>query len=284
MQRYATIDNPAQPEDAAPITIMTTHTVTQQQDNLKQAISHCFELLKNNRPDLAEQQAEEILNIHPDEVNALRVLGAAHRLQSNYPTAIKHLSKAVGKAPKFALAHQELGLCLFALGEVDQAIEALQAATHIEPALDISWKTLGELYLIKDDAKAAEFAFDQHMRSSAQAPEMIQAVEFLKQGKVAKAEHTCREYLKQSPTDVSAIRLLADIGLKLKIFSDAENLLERCLELAPDYHLARLNYATALNGQQKPGKALEQLLMLEQSEPEKPTHLFFKGFGTRPNG
>ena len=53
------------------------------------------------------------------------------------------------------------------------------------------------------------------------------------------AEGVCRDYLQRWPTDVNAIRLLADIALQLGVHEDAVKLLRRCLELAPDYHLAR---------------------------------------------
>lgn len=253
-----------------------TVTSTPSTGDIKVAIAHTYQLIADKRPDLAEQQAAEILRTYPGDTNALCAIGAAQRLQKKYKPAITHLEQAVKNAPSFAMAQQELGLSYSATGRISEAIATLNTAVNIDKSLSNSWKTLGELYLADENESAADHAFQQHLKSSTKDPELIEAVDLVNQKKIAQAERVCRNYLKRKPTDVSAIRLLADIGIKLKIFGDAEKLLERCLELAPDYHLARLNYASALSGRQKPQLALDQLVILEQAEPEKPTHLILK--------
>ena len=65
------------------------------------------------------------------------------------------------------------------------------------------------------------------------------------------AEGICRQYLKHHPHDVDAMRLLAEIGTTLGIFDEALLLLERCLELAPNFTVAQANYATALHRRQR---------------------------------
>jgi tetratricopeptide (TPR) repeat protein len=244
--------------------------------DLKVAVAHTFELIQQRRPEVAEQQAREILRVYPGEVNALRALGQAQRLLKKYEDAATSLEAAVAAAPGFALARQDLGLVYAATGRTDEAIATLRAGLERDETLSRSWQALGELYLASDDSDAANNAFRQQLRHSTRDQELVRAVELLESGKVGEAERVCRDYLKRCPTDVSAIRLLADIGLRLKIFGDAEKLLQRALELAPDYHLARLNYASALSGRQKPSQALEQLNILERAEPDKPSHLVLK--------
>ena len=85
-------------------------------------------------------------------------------------------------------------------------------------------------------------------------------------------EGICREYLRERPFDVNAIRLLAEIGIKLRIFDDAINLLERCLELAPDFHVARANYATALARYQRFSGAIKQTARLKREQPDNISH------------
>jgi tetratricopeptide (TPR) repeat protein len=253
---------------------MTTPVPTTSE--LRIALEHTLALLRDRRVAEAEQQAREILRVQAGEINASRLLGAALRLQGRYEDAARELNDLVAKAPEFALAHQELGLCQSAAGRIREAIESLQLAVSLEPSLAVSWRALGELYLSTNDHEAAEQAFQQHLKTTTQNPELVKVVQLLSEQKIAHAERACRAYLKKYPTDVNAIRLLAEIGIKLKVFDDAEKLLERCLELAPDFHLARLNYASALSGRQKPVAALEQIEILAQSEPEKPTHLMMK--------
>ncbi|WP_417665077.1 tetratricopeptide repeat-containing sulfotransferase family protein [Pseudidiomarina sp.] len=95
-------------------------------------------------------------------------------------------------------------------------------------------------------------------------------------GKIAVAEKLCRQWLTHQPTDVNAIRLLADIGSRLGRYGDAQNLLERCLELAPDFHLARYNYASVLSRQTQYEKAIKEINFLLKHDAEKPNYLMLK--------
>ena len=50
--------------------------------------------------------------------------------------------------------------------------------------------------------------------------------------------------------------MLAEVAGRLRRYQDAQQLLERCLELAPSFDAARHNYAVVLNRQAKPAAAL----------------------------
>ena len=69
---------------------------------------------------------------------------------------------------------------------------------------------------------------------------------------IPEAEALLREHLKRAPTDVAAIRMLAEVAARCGRNDDAEKLLERCLELAPGFAAARHNYAMVLHRQNKP--------------------------------
>jgi tetratricopeptide (TPR) repeat protein len=70
--------------------------------------------------------------------------------------------------------------------------------------------------------------------------------------------------------------MLADIGIRLGQFEDAQKLLERCLELAPDFHLARNDYANVLTKRQQYEAAMVQLDRLLEIEPDNPNHMLLK--------
>ena len=53
------------------------------------------------------------------------------------------------------------------------------------------------------------------------------------ENRIPEAEGVLREHLKRHPTDVAAIRMLAEVAARIGRYADAENLLARCLELAP---------------------------------------------------
>jgi tetratricopeptide (TPR) repeat protein len=73
------------------------------------------------------------------------------------------------------------------------------------------------------------------------------------------AEAILRPYLKKRPTDVKAIRMMAELAARVGRLIDAENLLRRAIELAPGFTAARSNLATVLYKQNRPLDAIAEL-------------------------
>ncbi len=244
--------------------------------DLKTAITNAMILLQKGDFADAKEQAEEILNYYPGEINSQYVLAAVLRAVGDNKNSRQHLQDIVKRAPDFALAQQELGFVHAEMGEILPAIAAVQSAVRIEPKLPASWKLMGEMFLIDGDENSANEAINQHLLMSDIEPDLVRAVKLFKIGKIGQAEKLCRQFLHDNPNNVTAIRLLAAIGIKVGVYADAENLLERCLELAPDFYLARLNYANVLSKREKLEQSLAQVEQLLESEPEKPALLTLK--------
>jgi tetratricopeptide (TPR) repeat protein len=107
-------------------------------------------------------------------------------------------------------------------------------------------------------------------------PELIEAASHLLAGAFGKAEPLCRVVLKRDPLDVNAMRLLAEIGMEVGRLEDAEALLVRALQLAPDFRLARGSYANVLARRGKFEAALTELNALLAEEPDQPGYLILK--------
>ena len=102
-------------------------------------------------------------------------------------------------------------------------------------------------------------AYAQAIRHSTRDPRLMGAALALAENRIPEAEAPLREHLKRHPTDVAAIRMLAEVAARLGRYRDAENLLARCLELAPGFAAARHNYAMVLHRQNKPEAALAEV-------------------------
>src|SRR5215475_3802368 len=89
---------------------------------------------------------------------------------------------------------------------------------------------------------------------------------------IPNAEARLRQQLKQAPTDVVAIRMLAELALRIDRAEDAERLLERCLELAPGFREARYNHAVALHRLNRPAEAIAALDALLRDAPADPAY------------
>ncbi|MEH6696335.1 MAG: sulfotransferase [Hyphomonas sp.] len=107
-------------------------------------------------------------------------------------------------------------------------------------------------------------------------PELIEAANHLLAGAFGKAEPLCRIVLKRDPLDVNAMRLLAEIGMEVGRLEDAEALLVRALELAPDFRLARGSYANVLGRRGKFEAALTELDTLLAQDSSHPGYLILK--------
>lgn len=107
-------------------------------------------------------------------------------------------------------------------------------------------------------------------------PELIEAASQMLAGAFGKAEPLCRAVLRRDPLDVNAMRLLAEIGMEVGRLEDAESLLERALELAPDFRLARGSYANVLGRRGKFARALAELDSLLAEDPAHPGYLVLK--------
>jgi tetratricopeptide (TPR) repeat protein len=137
----------------------------------------------------------------------------------------------------------------------------------LKPDLPDAWREIASQLTVLGDREGADRAYAQHIKASNQSSRLTAAAFALCENQIPQAEHLLREHLKQHPTDAAAIRMLAEVAGRLRRYHDAENLLVRCLELAPGFNGARYNYAMALYRLNKPVAALRQIDILMTSEP-----------------
>ncbi len=239
------------------------------------ALAHGARLIET-RPELAEQQAEAILEAAPGHPVALRLLGVAKRLQGDAAGARTVLEELVRRHPRWAAAHYELGLTLAALNEDKAAIAAFGRATQLQPEFAEAWRALADNLTLAGDVAGADRAYARHIRASVRDPRLMQAAQALCEENLPLAEHLLREHLKAHPTDVAAMRMLAEVGGRLGHYADAEAVLERALELAPGFDAARHNYAIVLHRLEKEAEALVQIDRVLANAPRDPSALNLK--------
>ena len=236
---------------------------------LSVALAHTARLLAAN-PSMAESQAREILKVVPDQPDARLLLAAALRGQGQADAALDAILPLVDAKPQWAAAQFERGRSLSDLGRGPEAIHALQRAVQLMPDLTDAWRALGDELTLAGQTGAADNAYARHIQASVNDPQLLQAAAALCEGRLPVAERILRPYLMGRPTDVAAIRMLAEVGARLGRYEDAEHLLARCLELAPGFDSARHNYATVLYRQNKAALAIAQVDLLLAREPRNP--------------
>lgn len=243
----------------------------EQKATLRDALAQAARMLAA-RPDLAEEQAREILKAVPGQSHALLMLGAARRLQNDPAEARAILEPLAETQPNAPDVQFELGMVLAALGENQKAIATLSRAVTLNPKHPRAWRALGDEKTLAGDAKGADEAYARHIQASVNDPSLMKAAAALVENDLPVAEHLLRAFLKQHPTDVSALRMLAEVGARLRRYEDAEALLARALELAPGFAAARQNYASILYRHNKPQEVIEQADILLKDDPRNPNH------------
>lgn len=149
-------------------------------------------------------------------------------------------------------------------------IARLEALVARDPQSADGWRALGDAWTARGNSAAADAAYAQSIRAATRDPELLRAANALVAGELAVAEPILRARLKRAPTDVAAIRMLAELASRLGRYGEAEKLLARALELAPGFRAARHNYALVLHRQNRAGDALAQIDILAAEEPDNP--------------
>ena len=154
----------------------------------------------------------------------------------------------------------------------EQAREILRAA----PGDPDAYRLLGAALRRSGEDDEAEQAELDAIAASVRDPELIRAGEALIDNDLPVAERILRPRLKARPTDVAAIRMMAELAARLGRLVDAENLLRRALELAPGFAAARANLATVLYRQGRPVEAIAELDRLETAGTGDPAQMNLK--------
>jgi len=130
----------------------------------------------------------------------------------------------------------------------------LRAVRH-NPSLQSSW--LGILALETKNEELIKFVEQNVIYLKDLPRELKTVISFTHEGKLSRADRICREYLRDHPHDIEAMRLLANIGRDLNIYEDAEFLLESALLFDPDNAKIKYDYINILTKRQKYGEALK---------------------------
>jgi predicted Zn-dependent protease len=198
-----------------------TTEIAETKGNLAAALARARQLLAGN-PRGAIEQAREILKIIPDQPQASLILGAALRRDGKLPDALTELEALTQRQPKAAQAWLELGLVRAALGKTKNAIAALTEALRLNPDRAEAWQALAEQYGLAGSEAAQNAAIAQQIRHATKDPVLLEAATALCDNKLAIAERVLKNFLRPSPTNVAAIRMLAEVAARLGRYGDAE--------------------------------------------------------------
>jgi tetratricopeptide (TPR) repeat protein len=221
-------------------------------------------------PEQAAMCAREILKEAPGNPEAQLLLGTSLRQKGDLEGAKEILAPLVASSPDWAEVRLELGLTLGILGENHAAIAVLTEAVNIDRNLSAAWSALGEQYILVGDVLASDAAYSHHFNVSVHEPQLQKAVAALRNGRPDITEDILIEFLEANPDHVNAIKMLAEAAIACDRNEDAAALLERCLELAPDFAAARYRLVSSLYLQNRLHEAIPHIDLLLERDPKNP--------------
>jgi tetratricopeptide (TPR) repeat protein len=225
-------------------------------------------LLKQQKFSEALAAAQALLADAADSRDTLLYVAIAQRFLGRIPDALRALETLERHHPRFSRLHEERGHCFVVMKQAPQAIEAFLRAVNINNALPASWRMLDGLYRMTGQADNAAMAASHVATLRSLPQEVVTATGLFMDGDLEAAESLIRAYLLRHGDHVEAMRLLARIGIAHKVFDDAELLLAAVLDLAPDYRVARQEYAGVLIELHKYQHARAELDRLLKDDPD----------------
>ena len=156
-------------------------------------------------------------------------------------------------------------------------IQDLQRALAKDPHQPAAWRLLGDLLTHAGDVAGADRAYLGLIANAVHDPALRQAGAALAGNDLPVAERVLKRHLHDFPTDVPAMRMLAELAGRLGRNADAEALLRRALELAPGFAAARYNLAIVLHRQRRSAEAVTELDRLIDGDPDNAGYRNLRG-------
>jgi tetratricopeptide (TPR) repeat protein len=273
--------------------------------SLAEALQHAAGLYRAGRWAGAERLCRSILQLHPQQLDAITLLGiiaaqtqrapqalelfgrlvttrpddpSAHnnygnvlRLLEHFEEALQSYDRALRIKSDFAEAHNNRGVALHQLRRFAEALESYQRALQLKPdyaeAHGNRGATLQELGRLEE-------ALRSHERALQLQPDYIQAhsnrgVTLLKLGRLEEALQSYERTLQIKPDHAEAHNNRGAVLQKLGRLEEALQSCERALKIKPDYPEAHNNRGVTL---QKLGRSEEALKSYERALQIQPDY------------
>lgn len=202
---------------------------------------------------------EEISGLEKRQLLYLNVV--AHRLDKQLEAALSAGLELIEYDPNYARAYQELGYVNKAMGRSKIAAEAFYKAVQLNQALLSSWQELLKLYQQQNQQDAVSLATSQIRYLTSLPKPLLGARDLMYEGDIRAADKVCRQFLQSNKHHDEGLFLLAEIGIAMKHYSEAEFVLASCVELYPS-HLGACNLYLSLLA--KMGKFKQALLRADK--------------------
>lgn len=220
----------------------------------------------------AESVSRERLELDPQSIEHLRLLGRALTVQSRHDEAEQIVRRALALRPESAPLHEDLGGVYAMQGRLEDAVASFQTALRLDPRLPLARKKLGQALAALGRGSEADAALETWFEQDPGRLHVAVALDHLRAGRKDEAISTLRKALRENPDNVDALHTLAQAywGDDERV-SDIEALLRRATELAPGLAQAWIMLGLLLHQSDRSAEAIACHQRAAEIVPEEPT-------------
>ncbi len=152
---------------------------------------------------------------------------------------------------------------------VSTGLRALTTSRALSPTMvpPVDLDVMGDRLRHAGDLAGAERAYLASVEAAGSDQQLIQSALALENGDLPTAETILRSKLRQQPTSLAAIRLMAMLAVRVARYDDAVALCSRALSLAPSFQPARELRARTLHRMNRFAEALSDVDTLLGGDP-----------------
>jgi len=205
--------------------------------SVRQALDAAWQHYQTGQWQQAEQLYLQVLEVDPDQIDALHLLAAITGQTGRESRAITYLQAVLRLQPGLAAAHNNLGNAFSSQGRFPEAVASFQEAVRLQPDFAVAYSNLG----------------------NAQR----------KQGRLAEAVASLQQAVRLKPDFAGAHNNLGAAWLALEKLADAQASFQQAVRLKPDFAEAHFHLGVALG---KGGKHEEATASLQQALRLKPDY------------
>ncbi len=193
--------------------------------------------------ELAEKNYREILDVMPENANALHLLGVLLNQMQDNLAAIDLISRAIQIVPDQPIFHNNLGNAYRDSDRCEQAIACYQKALQIKPDLVETYINMGIAYHQLADLDRAASAYQKAIALKPNSAEAYYNLgNTLKEQRLFDEAVSCyRQATSLNPMLVEAFYNQANILEKKDRFDEAITCLKHCIQFKPDWAEAHNN-------------------------------------------
>jgi len=207
----------------------------------------------------AESLYQSILQLQPDNADALHLLGVIAYQVGKYEISAKLIAHSIAINPNFAESHNNLGNALMALGQYDEALQCYELTLKLKPEYVEAHASIGNYYREKSQQTNAISYYKQALSLNPNYAEAHNnlAVVLEETGCHDDAIKHYRQAININPQYCEAHNNLGNSLRSKEFYNEAINFYEKALNLNPNYFAAYINLGNVYKDINKYGEAIQ---------------------------